>query len=456
MRSILALLAMASCVPLNLYAAEDLADAYRAGLTNDPRFRAARYEYEAALEATPQARAELLPVVSFNHSLSDETQDILSRENDFFGIGRSDFTTNTFLFQVSQPVFRLSSWVRLGQSKALVRQAYALYVAAEQDFILRTAEAYLTVLAARDNLRFARVEQAAIARQLALVQGRRRGGLANVTDEYEAQARAALVEADVIAANYAMDDAYQALREIVGDAVTDVYSLKQEIPLIPPDPGNIDTWIDRALDNNLNLIARSEAVSVAEQEVRRRRAAHFPTVDLVARRGNTDTGGAVTGGASDVNNSSVTLQLTVPLYSGGIVNSQTREADSNYRRTLEERKLQHLVVMRETRAAFQGVQSSISLVKALGDSLRSQESALTGRTKGYRSGVNTFLDVLDAESDLTSTRRDYARARYAYLLNLLRLRQQVGSLGETDLLYINGMLDTTGAASEEVGGTAEG
>jgi outer membrane protein len=387
-----------------------------------------------------------LPVISFNHTRGDESQDILSRENDFFGLGKSDFTTNTFAFQVTQPIFRMASFVRLGQSKALVRQAHALYIAAEQDLILRTAEAYLTVLAARDNLRFARVEQAAIARQLTLVQGRRRGGLANITDEYEAQARSARVQADVIAANYALDDAYQALREIVGDAVSDVYSLKQEIPLIPPDPAQVDTWIDRAIESNLSLIGRNEAASVAEREVQRRRAAHYPTLDLVARRGNTDTGGAVTGGASDVDSSSVLLQLNVPLYSGGIVRSQTREANKIYRRTLEERKLQHLVVMRETRAAFQGVQSAISLVKALGDSLRSQESALAGRTKGYRSGVNTFLDVLDAERDLTSTRRDYARARYAYLLNLLRLRQQVGSLGESDLLYINGMLETTNEA----------
>lgn len=450
MRRILAIIAVAFSAPLTLHAAEDLAVAYQAGLTNDPRLQAARYQFEASEEALPQAIAGLLPIFSLDTSRSEERQNIRSRENPIFGEGKSEFTTTAFTFQVSQPVFRLGSWVALDQSKAVVRQAYALFAAAEQDFVLRTAEAYLNVLAARDSLRFAKAEQAAIARQLSLVQARRRGGLANVTDEYEAQARSALVEADVIATTYALDDAFEALREIVGDAVSDVYLLKEEIPLIPPEPGNVDVWIDRALEKNLVLIARNEAVSVAESEIRRRRAAHYPTLDLVARHGNTDTGGAVTGGASDVDNTAVILQLTVPLYSGGIVTSQTREADKNYRLALEERKLQHRIVMRETRAAFQGVQSAISLVGALRDSLRSQESALAGRIKGYQSGVNTFLAILDAERDLTSTRRDYASARYAYLLNLLRLKQQAGSLGEDDLLYVNGLLDT---AAQQVHGS---
>ena len=441
MRRIIGTLVIALCAPLNLYAAEDLAAAYRAALTNDPRFQSARYQYEAAREALPQAVAGFLPVATFVHRRGDDTQEILGRDNPFFGVGKSNFTTTSFSFEVSQPVFRLAAWARLDQSKALVRQAYALFVAAEQDLILRTAEVYLTVLATRDNLRFAQAEQAAIERQLILVQARRRGGLANVTDEYEAQARSALVEADAIAAAYAFDDAYQALREIVGDAVPEVYFLMGEIPLIQPEPANVDIWIDRALENNLSLVARNEAVTVAEQEVRRRRAGHYPTVDLVARHGNTDSGGSVTGGASDVDSTSVNLQLTVPFYSGGLVRSQTREAYKSQKQAMEERKLQHRIVMRETRAAFQGVNSAIRRAQALNDSLRSQESALAGRTKGYRSGVSTLLDVLDAERDLTSTRRDYARARYEYLLNLLRLKQQAGALGESDLLYINALLE---------------
>ncbi len=442
MRMILGTFAMALFMPLNAFAAEDLAAAYQAGLENDPRFQAARYQYEAAREALPQARAGLLPVLSLEGTRSNESQDILTRDNPIFGTGSSDFTSSSFSFQVSQPVFRFESWARLAQSKAVVRQAFAVFTAAEQELVLRTVEAYLSVLATGDNLRFAEAEQAAIERQLALVQARRRGGLANVTDEYEAEARSAFVKADVIAATYAYDDAYEALREIVGDAVTEVYLLKQDIPLLPPEPEDVNVWVDRALESNLSLIASNEAVTVAEQEKRRRRAGHFPTLDLVARHGNSETGGAITGGGSDVDNTTVSLQFSMPIYSGGAVKSQTREADKIHRRTMEERKLQHRMTMRETRATYQGVRSAISRVQALDDSLRSQESVLSGRSKGYRSGVNTLLEVLDAERDLTSTRRDYARARYEYLLNLLRLKQQAGSLGEADLLYVNSLLDT--------------
>ena len=441
MRVIFGFIVIQLLTPLSAMAAEDLATAYQAGLTNDPRFQAARYQYEAAREVLPQAVAGLLPVFTLEGTQSRERQDILSRDNPVFGLGSSDFNSSSFSFQVSQPVFRFGSWARLAQSKAVVRQAYAVFTASEQELVLRTVEAYLSVLATGDNLSFAKAEQAAIERQLQLVQARRRGGLANVTDQYEAEARAAFVKADVIAATYAYDDAYEALREIVGDAVTEVYRLKQDIPLLPPEPDDVNVWVDRALENNLSLIASKEAVIVAEQEKRRRRAGHLPTLDLVARHGNSETGGAVTGGGSDVDNTTVSLQFSMPIYSGGAVKSQTREADKIRRRAMEERKLQHRITMRETRASYQGVRSAMSRVEALSESLRSQESVLAGRTKGYRSGVGTLLEVLDAERDLTSTRRDYARARYEYLLNLLRLKQQVGSLGEDDLLYINSLLD---------------
>lgn len=441
MYRILALVAIALSAPTATMAGQNLEEAYRAGREFDPRFQVARFRYEAARESRPQAFAGLLPIVTLTANQGKEDQEILRRDNPFFGTGRSDFTVSAFSFQVSQPVFRFSSWVGLRQAKASVRQAYALFAAAEQDLILRTAEAYLTVLAAQDNLRFAEAEMTSVDGQLKVVKARLRAGLATVTDEFEAKARSARVTADVIAARYALDDAYEALREIVGDAITEVLQLEEKIPLVEPEPMNIDVWIARALEQNFELFARNEAVYIAEQEIRRQRASHFPSVDLVARHGNNETGGAVTGGGSDVDTTTVSLQLSVPIYSGGLVRSRTREAQKNYQRVLEERKLQHLVVMRETRAAFQGVRAAISRVEALNDSLLAQESLLEGRTTGYNSGVNTLLEVLDAESDLTSTRRDYARARYEYLLNRLRLKEQAGTLSEDDLLYVNEMLD---------------
>lgn len=445
MRSIrrLALLTISliASMPLAM-AQQSLVDAYDAGHSFDPRFKAAYHQFQAAREAVPQAFAGLLPVISLEGRQGQQRQQIFERDNPFFGVGDSRFATSSFVFQANQPIYRHSSWVRLSQSKAFVRQSHALFVAAEQDLILRTAEAYLNVLAARDNVEFTETEKAAVDAQVELVEGRRRGGLATITDEYEANARAAQVQADIITTQYALDDAYQALREIVGDAVTEVMRLKDDIALTPPDPLDLNVWIERALAQNYSLAARNEAVTVADYEVKRRRAAHLPTLDLVARHGNNETGGAVTGGGSDTNTTEVGLQLSVPIYSGGAVRSQTRESKQLYYRALEERNLQHLVTMRETRGAFLGVRNSINQISALKAAARSLEIALDGRTKGYRSGVNTLLDVLDAERELTSIKRDYARARYDYLLNFLRLKAQTGALSASDLLHINSMLET--------------
>jgi outer membrane protein len=441
--------AMIVCPLSAANAAEDLLDAYEAGRRFDPRFQAARFQYEAAREKIPQARAELLPSISFDASRARVDQNIRSRQvqvpdqivNNPFPTGKEEYTNKAWSFQARQTVFRMSSFVQLSQSKAVVRQAYANFVAAEQALILRTAALYLNLLAAQDGLDLAEAELAAVGRQLELVQAQRRGGLASVTDEYEAEARYTLVEADIVEAQYALDDAYQALRELVGDSVTSVMRLQNEIPLVPPAPADVTVWVEQALDQNLTLKARLEAVDVAEHEVRRVRAGHLPTLDLEASHRNLDEGGAVTGGASDTDWTEYTLRFNLPIYSGGFVSSRTREASMNHQRALQERKLQHRVTMRETRAAYQGVISAISRVEAFDASLQSQASLLEGRAQGYRSGVNTLLEVLDAESDLYETRRDYAQARYQYLINLLQLKLQNGTLSEDDLEYLNGLLD---------------
>ena len=431
------------CISVMGHTADDIIDTYRAALANDPRFQAARYKYEGALETIPQARAELLPSINFNAHAGKTRQDVLGREQiNFFdpnlGLGKSNFRTSSYSFSANQPIIRYSSWVGLSQAKAVVRQAYAEYVASEQDLMLRSAEAYLSILAANDELRLAQAEQTAAERQAEIVQAKRLGGLATVTDEYEAEARISLVEADVALARDILDDANEAMREIAGDAIGEVQRLREEFPLTRPVPGAAAEWVDNALANNLSLVAANEAVEVADHEVRRRRADRYPTLDLVARHGNSDTGDEVSG--ADVDNTVVALQVTVPFFSGGSARSRTREADMAYRQALAQRTAQHRFVMRETRAAFRGALSAITRVEALQRSVRSQESALDGKTKGYRSGANKLVEVLDAERDLYATKRDYAQTRYEYLLNMLRLKQQAGSLAPSDIDYVNSLL----------------
>jgi outer membrane protein len=431
------------CIPVVGQTADDIIATYQAALANDPRFQSARYKYEGALEKIPQARALLLPSLGFDAHAGNTDQDVLAREQINFldpnnGLGRSSFSTSSFSFSATQPIFRYASWVGLAQAKAVVRQAYAEYVASEQDLMLRSAEAYLNILAANDELQLAQAEQSSAEQQAEIVQAKRSGGLATVTDEYEADARISLVEADVALALDMLDDANEAMREIAGDAIGEIRPLREAFPMARPEPEMAAEWVATALSSNLALIAVNEGVEIANQEVRRRRAERYPTLDLVASQGNSDTADQVAG--ADVNSAVVALQVSVPLFTGGGARSKSREASMMYRQALAQRTAQHRFVMRETRAAFRGALSAITRVEALQRSVKSQESALDGKTKGYRSGANKLVEVLDAERDLFATKRDYAQARYEYLLNMLRLKQQAGSLSISDLEYVNSFL----------------
>lgn len=432
--------------PLYAFGAHDLLEAYSAAKTSDPQYQAAIYAYRAAQESIPQARAALLPGIFLDARKTKTEQDIKEQASSIFGPTDDNprFGTSSYTLEANQPLYRYSSWVALGQAKAIVRQAHSLFLAQEQELMRRSAEAYILVLAAQDNLKFSKAEQAAVGRQRDVVKARRRGGLANVTDEHEAMARYSRVEANAIDATFILDDAYEGLREIVGDSVSEILPFETDLPLVAPSPADIQYWIAEAHEKNLALIAANEGVIAASQEIKKQQGGHYPNLDLVLRYGNVDSDqqlNSLSGGGNDIDTTEIALHLTIPLYSGGAISSKTRQARMQYEQAVQERTQQYRRVTRQTRAAYQSIGSAISRVEALKTSVRAQESVLKGKTKGYRSGINTLLEVLDAEQDLYSTKREFASAGYEYLLNILRLKQQVGSLSETDLADINRFVD---------------
>lgn len=420
-------------------AAADLLEVYTLGLQNDPRLAAARYQYEAAKEEIPLARSSLLPNADFHIEHLETQQDIKSSDNAVFARGSTDFPTDNYTLTLNQPIFRFGDWARLRQSEAQVQKAFLEFSAAEQTMILRTAELYLGVLAAQDNLKFAQSEKAAVQRQLERTQARKRAGLATRTDLYDAEARFSTVEADEIEATNLLDDSYQALRESIGVWLIDLAPLQDEIPLTRPDPDDIDSWVESAIDGNLDLKARQQALEIAQQEVRMQKAGRYPSFDFVARLNNRDTDGSLFGGGSEVETADYSVQLRVPIYTGGAVSARIRQAVQQQGQAREELKLQNLVVTRETRAAYLGVISGMNKVEALEKSVIAQQSALEAKQKGYPQ-KNTMLDVLDAERDLYLIKRDYAQARYDYLLNTLRLKRATGMLAEGDLLMLDDLL----------------
>ena len=420
--------------------AADLLEVYQISVQQDPRLRAAVYQYEAAKESVPQAKASLFPDLSFNYEHLQTNQDIKSSDNSVFGSGSTSFPTSTYGLVLTQPIFRFGDWQSLKQSHARVAQAVAELTAARQDHILRISQLYLGVLAAQDDLDYSSAEKLAIERQLQLATRRRESGLATRTDEYDAKARYALAVSSEIEARNRLNDAQQALMESTGPLTVDLDPLAAVIPLQLPSPTSVEDWVSQSLQQNLAVESRRQAVVVSEKEIKRQKAGHYPSLDLVARLDNRETNGSLFGGGSEVETADIALQFSLPLFKGGGTRSRVRQANFEHLRAMEELRLEQYIVNRESRSAFLGVISGVKRVEALAESVTAQESALEARRRGYQSGINTALHVLDAERDFYLIKRDHAQARYDYLVSTLRLKEAAGMLTQADLNDINDML----------------
>ncbi len=432
---ILALLAVAPVAR-----AESLLEVYALALKSDPKFKAAQAESGASGTAIDQARAGFLPTARFDREHTDSRQHIISSENPVFSAGTSNFPTDNKTFYVTQPIFRKEVIERFAQAKAVVRQSEFLLLAAEQDLILRTTSAYLLVLAAGDGLALAVAEREAVGKALELARERLKGGLGTITNQYDAAARFAVAQAREIEARNKLRDARQGLREITGRMIDSMQTLKPEFPLESPDPPVVERWVDAAFEQNLLLRARREGVEVAKQEVERQRAGHWPSVNMLLTRNKRDTGSTLFGGGSNIETTDLMVRLTVPIFDGGLTTAVTQEAAFRYQKSQEELEQERRSVDRATRAAYDATLSGVGLVRALGESVAAQEGALKAKEQGYRSGLYTLLPVLDATRDLYFVKRDYAQARYEYLVNRLKLKQAAGTLAESDLVSVGAAL----------------
>ena len=419
--------------------AEDLIEIYRKALQNDPQMLSARYAHLAAGELVNETFGRMLPQVGFEYSLSRTKQDTISGSTSIFSsVGVKEFDTTDYSLTLTQPIFDWSIYKGYEQAKAEVSRTNAEYASLQQDFILKTAERYLETLAAADASNFAEAEKAAVGKQLELVQGMMNSGLGRKTELYDAQARYASVEADEIGAASTRDDKMQAIREMVGELSGELATLKENLTLIHPEPRNPEEWMEAAVKQNPRIILQLRALDVSRHEVSLQKSGHMPTLNLTARFNNRDAEETVfdTEG-SETETTDFLLSLNIPIYQGGIINSRTRKSQQLHQKARQDLTEMQRAVQRAARSGYYGIISAISKVEALAKSVKSQELALDSKQRGYRSGLYTSLDVLDAERDAYEAKRDYSRARYDYLLNGLRLKHAVGTLNETDLEAMN-------------------
>lgn len=417
----------------------DLLEIYQHALNSDPQYRQVAATKRAVMEQRPQALAQLLPSLSFSANAFTNEQEIDSIFNPIGQEGKVSFGSHGYSLDLTQPLFRGDRIIQYLQADNLIQQADAELIAAQQDLILRTTTAYFGVLAAYDNLGFAEAEKKSLSRQLDQAKQRFDVGLTAITDVQEAQAGYDRAFAAEIEARNNVDNAAESLREITGTYFSELAPLGDTMPLLSPQPAEIETWTGAALDQNLNVLAAQHAVDNARREIKRQQAGHLPTVDMVARHSLDETGGRF--GSVESTTSSVGVQLNVPIFQGGYVNSRVRETHERLNAELEGLEQARRNAQRLTRQAYLGVISGISRVKALNQAVVSSETALQATEAGFEVGTRTAVDVVAAERATSQARRDYARARYDYLLDTLRLKQASGSLSAEDLSQVNRWLN---------------
>ena len=414
--------------------AEDLLSVYQSAIQNDSQFRAAQAAYQAQLELKNQNFASFLPTISASAHYTQREDETIITSSDL-----NEYDTNGYSLNLTQPLYRHANYVGLNQANAQVAQASAIFEGEKQNLILRVATQYFSVLAAVDDLEFAKAERISIREQLVQTQQRFNVGLIAITDVHEAQARYDQAVARAIVAENTLAISHETLREITATSYSALTPLSVKHPLVKPEPANIKQWVETANTQNALLLANRKGVEVAQTQVALQRAGHYPTLDLTASHTYTDydEGFIIGGGAQERNNNAISLQLNIPIYQGGRVNSLTRAAAYRLTEAREKLEQQKRATERQTRSSYLSVIANISQVKALKQALASSDIALEATTAGFEVGTRTAVDVLDSQRELFRAKRDYAQVRYNYVLETLKLKLAAGSLSPQDIKQLN-------------------
>ncbi|MFL6623106.1 MAG: TolC family outer membrane protein [Sulfurifustis sp.] len=417
--------------------AADLLEVYNDAKAHDAAYAAARAAREAGQEKLAQGRAGILPTLNLSAATSRTSLD--ARYDPPFvplvpPIDRRHFVASGYALMFTQPLFRRQNFIEYTEADYLVQQSEAAFGAAGQDLILRVAQTYFEVLAAADSLALVQAQKAAIAEQLAQAKKNFEVGTTTITDTHEAQARYDLITAQEITAQSELDLRRRALTQLTGKTYDKLQPLRDGLTLTGPNPDKLESWLTLGENQSYAVVAQQAQVELQALEVKRNNAGHYPTLDFVAAYGSVDqTGTVLTAVGSRASTGIVGLQFNLPLYSGGAVSSRTREAAALLERARADldnvRRQQALAVQQ----FFVGVASGINQVRALEQAQISSETALASNRLGYEVGVRVNIDLLNAQQQVYSTRRELAAARYNVILNQLRLKAAVGALGEPDL-----------------------
>ena len=413
--------------------AEDLLTVYRLALANDAELMIAESNYLAALQALPLAQSGNRPQVFFN-------ADGRITESDNSNTGTNSSDNIGYGVNLTQSLYNTVTAGDINIAEANTRAELARLKAARQSLMLRVSQTYFSILAAGDNAEFAYAERNAIARQLEEAQKRFEVGLIAITDVHEAQASFDSAEAQVILAENILENSFQSLIVLTADtSIRNLAPLGDDLKLVLPNPATIQAWVTLALNNNLDLRAAQESLNAARYDRDKNYRNRNPTVDLFASYQGRDSNDDLLGD-SQQDDLTVGIELQIPLYKGGRISAERVQAASRMAAAQNTTLLQTRLAAQQSRTAFLDVVSGISQVKALEQAFESSKIALEATQAGFEVGTRTSVDVLISLRETYRTQRDYASARYQYVLNKLRLKQAAGILQEEDLNDANNSL----------------
>lgn len=432
--------------------AADLRDLYVLALTNDPTYQAAFFTLQASRQLSPEALSALLPSLSASGSGSRTFG-----RTTYTGVPEVNrsFDTDQWVLQLTQPLFRADTLLAYGEARASVEQAAAQFAVAEQDLILRVTRAYFDEAIAERHVVAARAQVAALNEQLHAARHSFEAGVASITDVDDTQSKAALADAEQVAAMNDLESAGAALEAIIGVAPTDLNILKKDTVLPQPDPSDLASWVSRAIADNPSVIAANAAVSVADYELDRSHAQRLPTVDMIATYGGDYSSGNIsepTNFGSNVKDRQLTLQVTVPLLDGGAFRAHVAEARAKRSKAQADFTGAQRQAALSARQSYAAVFSGISQVRALETAIATGLNAVKGNRIGYGLGIRINSDVLNSEQQLYGTLQDLEKARYDTLFEGLKLKAATGELSPDDLRAINSLLEprSPGEGSDDV------
>jgi outer membrane protein len=442
MRPLLVCFAFAGAAAFAPAHAEDLLQVYRDAKAYDAKYAAARQALQAGLEKLPQGRALLLPTLGLTAGTTTNRLDLQPYGPNPVPPGERTFYNRNYQLNFSQPVFRAQNWAQYDQAEQQVRQAEAVFGQASQDLILRVTQAYVDVLAAQDNLALVNAQKAAISEQLAQAKRNFEVGTATITDTHEAQSRFDLTTAQGIVAQNAVDTQARQLQQITGKLYARLRPVRTDVKLSPPNPTSMQAWVELAEKQGYPVVIQDAATQIANLQTKFARAGHYPTLDIVGSYGQVNqTGTSLSALSSQANLGVLGLQLALPIYQGGAISSREREAAASHEKAKQDLEDARRTAALSAQQTYLLVINGIATVGALEQALVSSQSALDSNKLGYEVGVRINIDVLNAQQQVFSTRRDLLVARYGTIMNHFRLKAAAGSLREDDLEQANRALE---------------